>query len=96
MSLFINEQNKHKIANKPTDDIGKLIIYRLCTFNYTLEQGMLFENSKDRKEMFNKRTKKLYHHKRKENPDGDQRSSSPLNKDIEIYQSSVKSSQDIK
>ena len=43
-----------------------------------------------------KKSEKKHHHKKNENPDGKQKSSSPLNKDIEIYESSSKSSQDIK
>lgn len=45
--------------------------------------------------MFDKRTKKLHQH-RNDNPETKQLSSSPLNKDIEIYESSSQSSQDIK
>ena len=56
---------------------------------------MLCENSREIKEMFDKRTKKLHQHKN-DNPETKQLSSSPLNKDIEIYESSSQSSQDIK
>ena len=56
---------------------------------------MLCENSREIKEMFDKRTKKLHQH-RNDNPETKQLSSSPLNKDIEIYESSSQSSQDIK